>query len=293
MSGMKQWRRMVIVAGLTLLALAGATAARAAVILPDTHTLYLSSPGTGTVAGVAYSDEDVLRYSPAQTPKWAMHFDGSAAGLPGAADIDAYDFEYNANTFTSWHYMSFDQPVTVPGLGAVDDSDIVVYKTTLLSSNWSLYFDGSAYGLATDGEDIDSLGVTDEGTLYLSTLGGFNVPAAGNTFLKGADEDFLMWSHDSQAFVWRFVGSDMGIPAKNDLVNLAYPDLEDGRNISLTSHMLFSIRATAKVQGVSAGAFDVLLRQTTPVSDDFGMFLDASASGFPKIDAVDALFSFD
>lgn len=293
MPGIKQLRRLVVVAGLALMALTGATAARAAVLLPDSHVLYLSSPGAGTVAGVAYADEDVLRYSPTKTPKWAMHFDGSAAGLPAVADIDAYDFEYNANTFTSWHYMSFDQPLTIPGLGAVDDSDVVVFKTTLLSSNWSLYFDGSAYGLATDGEDIDSLSVTDEGTLFLSTLGGFNVPGVNNTIFKGADEDYLMWAHDSQAFIWRFDGSDMGIPAKNDLVNLAYPDLEDGRNISLTSHMLFSVKAAAKVQGVNAGAFDILLRQTTPVSDNFGMFLDASTSGFPKIDAVDALFSFD
>src|SRR5690606_23452532 len=125
--------------------------------------------------------------SPTLSPQWVMHFDGSAAGLPAAADIDAYDYEYNGTTFTTWHYMSFDKAVVVPGLGTVDDSDIVLYKTSLFGNTWSLFFDGSAHGLTTDGEDIDGLEIGND-YLLMSTTGVFDVPTLNNDTFIGDDE---------------------------------------------------------------------------------------------------------
>lgn len=287
--------KLIALAAVAAAALTGASTTRAATVIPADYTLYLSAPGTGTVAGVAYADEDVLRYSPSASPKWAMHFDGSAAGLPAAADIDAYDYAYNANTFTSWHYMSFDQPVAVPGLGTVDDSDVVLYHTGLLGNTWSLFFDGSAYGLTTDGEDIDGLETSEDGTIYLSTAGAFAVPGFNNTVFKGADEDYLMWSPAVSAFVWRQDGNDLGIPSGNDLFNLALASPDGGRAISLTVYLLFSVQQAATIQGLSAGAYDVLLDQYAPynATGDYLLLWDASASGFPKIDALDVVLDFD
>ena len=288
-------KKYSLLAVLAVALLVTARAARAAVIMPDSYVLYLSAPGAGTVGGVAYADEDVLRYSPTANPQWVMHFDGSVAGLPAAADIDAYDYAFNAATFTSWHYMSFDRPVAVPGLGTIDDSDVVLYHASLLGNTWTLFFDGSAYGLTTDGEDVDGLDVSD-GALWLSTTAGFNVPLSGSAnVLKGADQDYLLWSSDTNGFLARYLGTDMGIPADNDLINLAYATQDDDRHISIVSYFLFGVQKAANVSVVNAGAYDVLLRQFSPVNlnGEYAQLWDASASGFPKVDALAAVFHFD
>ena len=289
MTRSKHLWQLIILAGAAVAALVAAASARAEAIAPSDYTLYLSAPGTGTVAGVAYADEDVLRYSPTANPQWAMHFDGSVAGLPAAADIDAYAYLYNAATFTAWHYMSFDRPVAVPGLGTVDDSDVALYRTSLLGNTWSLFFDGSAYGLTTDGEDIDALEINSSDTMLLSTSAGFNVPTAGNAYFKGGDEDALVWESAANTFTFFLDGASLAVAADNDLFNLAISNNGD----ALVSYLLFGVQKAANVSGVGAGAFDVLFEQSSFGTEDYGLLLDASASGFPKIDAMDANLIFD
>lgn len=282
------WKLIVVVVA-AVAVMRGAGAALAGANVPTAYTLYLSAPGAGTVAGIPYGDEDVLRYSPAANPQWAMHFDGSAAGLPAAADIDAYAFLYNASSFTSSHYMSFDRPVAVPGLGTVDDSDVVLYRTSLLGNTWSLYFDGSAYGLTTDAEDVDGLEINGADGLLLSTTGGFNVPTVNSAYFKGADEDFLYWETAKNAFTYLGDGTNLGIAATNELFNLAISN----NGAALTAYTLFSVQKPATVNGVNAGAFDVLFEQSSIGSWEYGLLWDASASGFPKVDAMDAVLDFD
>ncbi|MBX7250811.1 MAG: S8 family serine peptidase [Candidatus Promineofilum sp.] len=130
----------------------------------------------GSVPGVTYRDEDVLRY----TGVWSMLFDGSAHAFPG--DVDALAILPDGSLL-----LSPDVPVkNLPGIGktAVDDSDIVRYDPATGQYSW--YFDGSDVGLTTNGEDIDALALLPDGDLLISTLAAVSV-----TGVSAADEDVL------------------------------------------------------------------------------------------------------
>lgn len=89
------------------------------------YILYASSVKGGTVDGIAYADEDILKYVSA-SDTWSLFFDGTANGLPASADIDAFAAQIGG--LISHYYMSFDKPTSVPGIpGTVDDSDVVRY----------------------------------------------------------------------------------------------------------------------------------------------------------------------
>src|SRR5262249_39101555 len=71
------------------------------------------------------------------------------------------------------YYLSFDGNVTVPGVGAVADEDIVRYDSS--TGTWSMYFDGSDVGLA--GTDVDAFHVRANGSILMSfDSNTFSVP---------------------------------------------------------------------------------------------------------------------
>ncbi len=80
------------------------------------------------------------------------------------------------------YLLSLSAPLTIAGLGRIDDSDILRFVPTSLGANTAgtlaLYFDGSDVGLEANEEDINAIVVTDEGIL-LSTVGAARVPGAG------------------------------------------------------------------------------------------------------------------
>ncbi len=49
-------------------------------------------------------------------------------------------------------YLSYTADTTVPGLGAVQDEDVVYYN----AGTWSVYFDGTSRLLTANGADIDA-----------------------------------------------------------------------------------------------------------------------------------------
>ena len=79
-------------------------------------------------------------------------FDASVEGLPGNANIDGLTAVDN-DTF----YMSFDTDgISVPGLGIVQDEDVVLFDAGV----WSLYFDGTAQGLGgSNNQNLDAIDV--------------------------------------------------------------------------------------------------------------------------------------
>ena len=79
--------------------------------------------------------------------------------MPAGANVDGFD-RVDATHF----YLSFTGARTVPGLGAVQDEDVVFYN----DGTWSLYFDGTAHGLGPAHLDLDAISVVG-GTLYFST----------------------------------------------------------------------------------------------------------------------------
>ncbi len=127
-------------------------------------------------------DSDIVRFTPASLgPATAgaltFYFDGSDVGLSSdAEDIDAIGLDSSGNLI-----LSLLSTGSVPGIGVVQDEDLIRFTATTLgavtSGSFSLYFDGSDVGLSTSTtEDVDAVFIGSDGRIYLSTLGTFGVP---------------------------------------------------------------------------------------------------------------------
>ncbi len=171
------------------------------------HIYLLSSTTNGTVNGLKFADEDVLRFD-TTSGQWSLYLDGSDVGL-GSGDIDALHQLSDGSLL-----LSLEGPLTLAGL-AVDDSDVLRFVPSSLGTNtagtFSLYFDGSDVGLTLNGEDVNSLSLSDAG-LLLSINGNASVTGAA-----GRDEDLLLFAPSSlgetTTGVWSlyFDGSLMGL----------------------------------------------------------------------------------
>ena len=244
---------------------------------PSQYRLFLSTAGSGNIGNISYSDEDVLSYKPS-TGQWVKTFDGTNAGLPAAADIDAFAYAYSAQTLTSSLYMSFNEPTAVPGLGTVDDSDVVVYRLTLLGGTWHMVLDGSQYGLTTAAEDVDGfeLATTDE--FLISTSGNFSVPGHYGTTVTGGDEDIIRFVNGK--FTFTFDGGALGLIAKNDVTSLAYEYGGEGDRYYLVTAKPYNL------PGASGAAGTVLLRTEATYGMDSNT-LWWTPVAVSKIDAFD------
>ncbi|MCV2394851.1 hypothetical protein OEB99_11070 [Actinotalea sp. M2MS4P-6] len=97
---------------------------------------------------------------------------------------------------------------SVPGLGNVQDEDVVYYADGV----WSVYFDGTAHGLTAGNLDLDAIDVVGAtggsgGTLFFSTVGATNPPGVG-----GAADDADIYSWDGTGFARVFDASVAGLP---------------------------------------------------------------------------------
>jgi len=239
--------------------------------------IYASSSTSGTAGGVAFSNEDVLTYN-TSTGLWAMFFDGSDVSL-GNTNIDAFDLLSDGSMLLSFTSSTF----TVPGLGTVEDRDIIKFIPTSTGSTtagtFQWFFDGSDVGLTTSNEDIDAVHFTSDGKVIISTLGTFAV-----TGVSGEDEDLIIFtptslgSTTSGTWAMHFDGSDVGLStSSNEDVNGAWVDAATG-NVYLTTLGAFS------VTGVSGDGADIFictpgsLGSTTTCT--FTMYWDGSLFGF-------------
>lgn len=116
-------------------------------------TLYFATSNTAVPPGAGGSgdDADVYRWnSAAPGNSYTRVFDASgngSAGLPAAAQLDGLVY------LDATHlYFSFSGDITVTGLGAVQDEDVVLRSGTA----WSTYFNGTAHGLTSNALDIDA-----------------------------------------------------------------------------------------------------------------------------------------
>jgi FtsP/CotA-like multicopper oxidase with cupredoxin domain len=101
-------------------------------------------------AGGAGDDADIYLWNGGSS--YTRVIDASAApySLPAAANVDGF-VRIDASHF----YLSFGTDTTVPGLGAVQDEDVIYYNMGV----WSVYFDGTAHGLTSNNLDIDAFDV--------------------------------------------------------------------------------------------------------------------------------------
>jgi hypothetical protein len=245
---------------------------------------YLSAPATGVVSGNGYADEDIMKYN-SGTGAWNKAFDGTNNGLPDSADIDALTLIINSGYIS--FLMSFDTPTAVPGLGTVDDSDVVRFDTW--NGDWSMYLDGSTVGLTTDGEDIDGLTFSSGPSLVVSTRGGYAVKNIEGGTLKGNNKDLILLVDKAAATWTRWLsGSQIGMQSTNNTNAIAFVRyneavIKDGRYIVGT-------KSWTLPNGTAIGANDVAeqLWYQNGFTDYFKR-LDNDAIGFPKIDAFEVV----
>lgn len=172
------------------------------------------------MAGVSYRDEDIIAYN-LTTNQWFMVFDGSNVGLSNT-DIDDFAVLPNGSIL-----LSVEKDLTLAGFGPVGDEDVLAFTPTALGRNntrgtYSLYFDGSHYGLeaSNDKGDIKALDLDGSDNLVISPHGSFNVSG-----VKGENEDLFTFANT--AWSWRFDGSSVKLkpdlravwvePTRNDL----------------------------------------------------------------------------
>jgi hypothetical protein len=188
------------------------------------------------------TDEDIVGLNQA-TGTYVMVFDGSDVGLGGASDIDAFDIIMANDQLVDSILLSLRTPTTLPGVGAVDDSDIIRFVPTSLGATtagtFQMYFQGAQVGLTTNNEDIDALTLLEGDVLVISTVGTAQVPAntnvPGSGIVTAQDEDLLRFQMENQenpsggGGVWSlfFDGSDVGLTTNDEDIDALYinPDV--------------------------------------------------------------------
>jgi hypothetical protein len=233
---------------------------------------------------LAVKDEDILEFNGGS---YTLLFDGSAVGV-GSGDVDAFYF-IDADSIL----ISFDGSLTISGVGAVADSDIVRFDATRLGLNntagtFTMYFDGSDVGLDTSAEDIDAIELLADGRLLISTEGNFSV--AG---VSALDEDVVAFTptslgpNTSGAWAMYFDGSVVGLTSSGEDV--------DGLSIATNGDLYLSTRENFAVPGISGTDEDIFVCKPSAarpiISCTYAptLFFDGSLWGLGSsdLDAID------
>jgi hypothetical protein len=222
-------------------------------VVPSSLSFYLSLANNGpSVVGnlSGINDEDIL-YFDGNSGQYSLIFDGSDVGV-GGTDLDALYF-VDSDTIL----MSFTSARTLPGVGTVDNFDIVQFDAASLGNNtagtFSLFFDGSDVGFDTAGEDIDAIDILPDGRILISTAGNASVPG-----ITTADEDILAFTPtslgDVTAGTWAmyFDGSDVGL-ADNSGEDI------DGLSVAANGDIYLTTRGDFVVPGVSGANEDLFV----------------------------------
>jgi len=166
---------------------AGNWGANSTTVLVIAKSLYFSTFGNTNppnIAGTA-DDADIYFWNGSAFSR-VIDVTTAPYSLPSGANVDGFD-RVDATHF----YMSFTADTALPGIGTVQDEDVVYYNNGI----WSVYFDGTAAGLTANNLDIDAFNISG-GVLYFSTFGNTNPPGVGGT---ADDADIYSWNGTSFA----------------------------------------------------------------------------------------------
>lgn len=248
-------------------------------------TLYIGAAESGTIDGIAFADEDILALD-IDTATWSLFLDGSDIALTTAMN-DFYLEEDGTILF------SFSIPVTLPGIGEVDRSDIVRFAPITLgettSGTFSLLLDGSDVGLESPSESIDTLARLPDGRLVVSTGGNVTVADAANNAVNGERQDLLVFNAiqlgETSAGSWEiyFDGSDVMLTTNEENLADAWIDPATG-NLYLTTYLDYAVSSINALSGDSDDIFRCLpdtLGDTTACT--FSLFWDGDSFGFDYI----------
>jgi hypothetical protein len=243
---------------------------------PAANLIFVSSDGNGKAGGVSYQDEDILVFDPA-TRAWSMFFDASRFGITG--DIDAFEVLPNGDIL-----FSLDALATLPGLGAVDDSDIVRLEAASGLFAWHLV--GARVGLTADNEDVDALALAPDGRLVISTLGAFSAPGPSGSTITGDDKDLLIFTgtlgaSGSGYWALHLKGSAIGLTDKNENVWGAWIDPANGA-LHFSTKGAFSASGTGGPLSGDNNDIAVCNPFAPTATCTLARFWDGAAVGFAK-----------
>jgi 6-phosphogluconolactonase (cycloisomerase 2 family) len=229
---------------------------------PVAPVLFLTLGSGTTVGGVSVANEDVLALDGSGVD---VSFDGSDVGV-ATLRIDAFSWLDERSLL-----LSFDKAGTVPGIGTVDDSDVVVFEATSLggttSGTFALYLDGADLGLTRDAHDVDAIELLPDGRLLLSTTGSLLLPAG-----TALDEDLLAFTPTSLgettagSLSLLFDGGDVGLLETGEDVDavaidatgvfhLSTTDAFAVQNVAGQDEDVFVFTPTALDPPLTAGSF--------------------------------------
>ena len=168
-------------------------------------------------------------------------------------------------------YLSFSaSSTTVPGLGAVQDEDVLFYD----AGTWSVYFDGTARGLTAANQDLDAISIVG-GTLYFSTLGNTNPPG-----VAGVADDADIYSWNGTVFVRVWDAAANGLAAAANVDGFVRVD---------TTHFYLSFSADSTVPALGAVQDEDVVYSNNGV---WSVYFDGTAHGLGSSDYLD-LDAFD
>ena len=164
-------------------------------------------------------------------------------------------------------YLSFTGQVNVPGLGNVQDEDVVYWN----NGTWSLFFDGSARGVGST--DLDAISVVGS-ALYFSTDNGVVPKGVSGT---GDDSDIYRWNGSTFARVVDATG--IGVRANANV---------DGFVWRASGDYLFSFSGDTALRGSGSVQDEDVVRWT---GGTWSTYFDGTAAGLTNsnqdIDAFD------
>ncbi|NND12847.1 MAG: hypothetical protein HKO10_02695, partial [Acidimicrobiia bacterium] len=179
-----------------------------------------------------------------------------------------------------FYYLTFTSSTTVPGLGSVQDEDIVTYDPS--TGSWAMYFDGSDVGIAPG--EINAIHIRDDGSILMSLDSDMSVPGIiGGPDGTNVDEsDVFLFTptstgtNTSGTFSFHFDGSDMGLAARSEDIDAIY-EFSDGT-------LAISTKGSFKPGGIPNGSDEDIHVFTgtygSETSGSFSLYFDGSDIGF-------------
>jgi len=264
-------------------------------VMPTGATeIFVSTTAAGTVGAVSFGSEDILKWDGSA---WSVWFDGSAAGLTAARAMHNLNAVFIPGVGNQVLVAFTQNARFVPGIaGKVDGMDLVLWN----GSAWSLVFDGQDVGLTNlTQEKIDGLHMLDTSLVpapvqaaaggscltyfLISTAGPGKVPGYTGTQIKFGGEDVLGFCATqvgaTTAGKWFMVldGSVEGMPL-NSLDSISAS--ADGQTLYLTTRAAFNVDS-------AVGGHSMVYKYESATGQFSGPYFSAPANGLTK--KVDAL----
>jgi subtilisin family serine protease len=221
----------------------------------------LAPPGLGGAGDAA----DVISWDGVASFARVVDASSTSYGLPPGANLDGF-----SRSGPTSFYASFAGAVRVPGIGMVQDEDVVRFN----GSRWRTWFDGSSHGLTEPGLDLDAIAVSGK-NLYFSTTGDLRPPRVSG---KADDADIYRWNGHRFTRFWN--ASAKGLAAAADVDGL---DVRDAGRLYLSFE-----QTTTPVPGLGAVQDEDVVRVD---NGSWSVYFDGTSHGLTSaaldVDAFD------